>query len=663
MKKTITLLWITAILVTFSNLVRASHAMGGEITYTWISGNTYNVQFDFYRDCQGLPAPATFDLNVQSSCYPSSIVSLSRTSAAPVQVSSGCQMAITTCNGGSYLGIDKYSYAAIVQLSGTCADWMFSVTECCRSGIATNLANPSSEASFYSAMLNNSVVAGNNSPRLTVPPVFVLNAGTLNRYNNGALDDDRDSIVVKLTDALSANGTPVTYNSGYSATQPVTVNTTMNVDANSGEITVVPAQAEADAVAYRIEEYRNGVLVGYVVRDVLTTIVTGLNQRPELIWANNGTPAFTLQACAGDTLAISLSSFDADPTDSTDIEVISTDLGSGVTMNSFPFVTFTGAVRDSVLITAVTTAGMASSVPYKIFVKVSDHNCPYKAEQIYVLQVSLNSCTPPACVAGFVTGASGLNVSFVDQSTGIGATTTYSWSFGDGTSSTARFPQHTYSAPGTYTVCLSISGTNCTDQYCAQLLVDTNNNGACQAAFAKVQLAPFNVAVVDLSTGINLSYLWDFGDGTTSTQQYPSHAYASTGSYLLCLTVNNGLFGCSDTHCDTLTVDSRGNLIRSMTGFTVNVVSPNMLTGIDPVASSTAISVFPNPVVETMVIRRDGPGDATYKITDLLGSVVLTGNCSGESTSVSTAALPKGTYLLEVNEDSGSRSFRKIVKN
>src|SRR5690606_15540869 len=54
-----------------------------------------------------------------------------------------------------------------------------------------------------------------------------------------------------------------------------------------------------------------------------------------------------------------------------------------------------------------------------------------------------------------------------------------------------------------------------------------------------------NLLVTNLATGNNLQYLWDFGDGNTSTQAYPSHIYASIGVYNLCLTVTDSITGCS----------------------------------------------------------------------------------------------------------------------
>lgn len=56
---------------------------------------------------------------------------------------------------------------------------------------------------------------------------------------------------------------------------------------------------------------------------------------------------------------------------------------------------------------------------------------------------------------------------------------------------------------------------------------------------------------IDMSYGSGLSYAWDFGDGNTSNQQYPTHTFAN-GTYTVCLTVSSG--SCSDTYCQTITV-------------------------------------------------------------------------------------------------------------
>ncbi|MFM7901912.1 MAG: hypothetical protein ACKPAD_07985, partial [Bacteroidota bacterium] len=58
-------LFISLIIMGLSSLANASHLAGGEITYQWLQGNTYQFTLNLYRDCQGIPAPGSASLNYQ----------------------------------------------------------------------------------------------------------------------------------------------------------------------------------------------------------------------------------------------------------------------------------------------------------------------------------------------------------------------------------------------------------------------------------------------------------------------------------------------------------------------------------------------------------------------------------------------------------------------
>ena len=127
---------------------------------------------------------------------------------------------------------------------------------------------------------------------------------------------------------------------------------------------------------------------------------------------------------------------------------------------------------------------------------------------------------------------------------------TWMWDFGDGFTSGVFHPIHTYSELGTYYVCLTVSdGVNCYDVYCDTVLVTPD----CQAEFdfSYVPTTPPLVQFNDLSTGFPDSWLWDFGDGSTSGLQNPAHAYLEPGSYEVCLTIihNDTAFHCTDSVC------------------------------------------------------------------------------------------------------------------
>lgn len=67
-------------------------------------------------------------------------------------------------------------------------------------------------------------------------------------------------------------------------------------------------------------------------------------------------------------------------------------------------------------------------------------------------------------------------------------------------------------------------------------------------------MAPFVVPFTDTSTGSPTSYLWNFGDNTTSTVQNPTHTYYTVGSYTVSLTISNGTVSTTTTKTNYITV-------------------------------------------------------------------------------------------------------------
>jgi gliding motility-associated-like protein len=139
-------------------------------------------------------------------------------------------------------------------------------------------------------------------------------------------------------------------------------------------------------------------------------------------------------------------------------------------------------------------------------------------------------------------GCGTLVANFKDLSTGN--PTTWLWNFGDGTAnSSLKDPSHFYSGPGTYTVTLTVSnasGSN-TKTKTAYIVVyktpstdySSNPNSGC---------VPLTVNFTDLTTagdGALTSWQWNFGDGTTSTQQNPVKTYNTPGTYSVSLFVSD----------------------------------------------------------------------------------------------------------------------------
>nr|WP_054865220.1 PKD domain-containing protein [Methanosarcina barkeri] len=145
-------------------------------------------------------------------------------------------------------------------------------------------------------------------------------------------------------------------------------------------------------------------------------------------------------------------------------------------------------------------------------------------------------------VANFTSSATSgkapLKVTFTDTSTG--SPTSWKWDFGDGSKSFHQNPIHKYSKAGTYTVNLTVKnaiGRNTvTKTSYIKVITKPVANFTSSVTSGK---APLKVAFTDTSTGIPAAWKWDFGDGSKSYLQNPTHKYSKVGSYTVNLTVKN----------------------------------------------------------------------------------------------------------------------------
>ncbi|HMK05518.1 MAG TPA: PKD domain-containing protein, partial [Ferruginibacter sp.] len=122
----------------------------------------------------------------------------------------------------------------------------------------------------------------------------------------------------------------------------------------------------------------------------------------------------------------------------------------------------------------------------------------------------------------------------------------YYWDLGDGTTSTLPNPAHTYPV-GVYNITLIVTtagGCKDTAFIPGGIVVDSKPTANFNANPRDV-CAHIDVNFIDLSTGGATQWLWDFGDGGTSTQQNPSHHYEDTGYFNIRLIVWNN--SCPDT--------------------------------------------------------------------------------------------------------------------
>ena len=232
---------------------------------------------------------------------------------------------------------------------------------------------------------------------------------------------------------------------------------------------------------------------------------------------------------------------------------------------------------------------------------------------------------------------------------------------------------HTYNAPGNYSICLhhSNSTLGCFNSFCDSVSVGSGTP-LCQALWTVDTINSINfagnVVLWNLSTGGTpanpLNYIWDWGDGTTSTGAYPMHTYSDTGIYYVCLTVVDPVSGCTDTQCDSLGFDANGNLIyknTTFTGFTVVVIDPATI-GTDEHVLDASVDAYPNPTNGVLYIKSQYSPVREVMVFDLGGKMIQ--HFRPESSlnePVELSIATEGLYLIRINTDAGSISKKVLV--
>ncbi len=165
--------------------------------------------------------------------------------------------------------------------------------------------------------------------------------------------------------------------------------------------------------------------------------------------------------------------------------------------------------------------------------------------------ITVEVCTCP--LSDFDPDGSGcapLDVSFTNNSQG---TNQFVWDFGDGATSSALNPIHTYLTAGTYIIELTAIDTSCNTDVLSYdtVVVDPGPTADFSSDMIMYQIGDSTV-FTNLSDSAT-TYLWDYGDGTTSNVFQEYHLYINPGEYLVCLTSTNDA-GCIDSLCKIIIV-------------------------------------------------------------------------------------------------------------
>ncbi len=226
-----------------------------------------------------------------------------------------------------------------------------------------------------------------------------------------------------------------------------------------------------------------------------------------------------------------------------------------------------------------TTTGTFSAV-----VTVTDSLSNSASSAPITITVSAAGSLTATATPSVTSGTAPLAVTFTGSASGGTGPYTYYWNFGDGTTgSTTQNPAHTYAAAGTYTAKLTVndSASHTITVSATPITVSAASSPTVTAtATPQSGAAPLSVAFTATPSGGTspYTYLWNFGDTTTSTSQNPTHVYSAVGTYSAKVTVTDSASRTGTSSALTITVSSTAPLTATATVSPTSGTAPLAVT-------------------------------------------------------------------------------------
>lgn len=407
----------------------ASHIVGADLTYSWVSGTTYKISLSFYADCgpASTGAFATLPTGTPVVCIYNGSTYLSTLILAIDTPSSGIEVTPPLCSGAvsqcavitsTIPGITLFRYSATYTLPTTSSSWIFVYngtyvsSSAGRASAITNIFSAAMTNMQLEATLNNST-GHNTNPVLNVIPLPYYAINLPQTYNPVAIDAEGDSLVYSLVPAISSTnncsafGSSVTYTGTAWGTTPIAATTPFRVaagsysfNAHTGNLSFMPNYSQRSVAVYEIKEYRAGVLIGSLQREITILVNNTSNNLPRGRYASpvgcTLIDSVNLVVCdTAGAFSVQIPAIDADVADTLFVTPFS--LPSGVT-----FTTTGNGTPTPVSTLSWTTTGTTPGL-YTFFVTYTDNACPMSGYQSIAYTVNILNCAtlPPISVTDY----------------------------------------------------------------------------------------------------------------------------------------------------------------------------------------------------------------------------------------------------------------------
>lgn len=257
-----TILFLVLILLSVTK-TKAGHIMGGDIYYEFVGDSAthhrYVISLALYIDATSPITPSVSSINISSSCFPSTNVSLPLlSSASPVGSFNSCFSSPTAPS------INVTFFQDTITLGGTCNDWVFSYTSFIR---PTTNGSTFNDDFYIMARLNNNTFQ-NTSPEFNDPIKVSCTNGAYAEFMSNGTEPDSDSLFYEIVAPRSSASAFTTWSPGFSFNQPINTLPTdsFDIDSETSLLTFTASQAAISVYAVEISEYRYDSLAGSWIR-------------------------------------------------------------------------------------------------------------------------------------------------------------------------------------------------------------------------------------------------------------------------------------------------------------------------------------------------------------------------------------------------------------
>ena len=281
-------LLLILIISLFSFQSYANHIVGGEVFYDNLGGNNYRISIVVYRDC--FSSGAQYDDPLSLGIFTSSnqlvqniMIPFTGSQNVPITFSNPCVVAPTD------ICTEKTTYSTIVNLPPCVGGYTLTYQRCCRGAEVANIVSPDNTGLTLTSHIPGveTSFAANSSPRFSnYPPSILCNNEDL-VFNHSASDPDGDQLVYSLVAPYSGGSSsgpmpspppsppysPVVWGSTFTSSNPLGPGASISINPTTGILSASPLMVGLFVVGIRVQEFRNGVVVGETIRDFLFKVI------------------------------------------------------------------------------------------------------------------------------------------------------------------------------------------------------------------------------------------------------------------------------------------------------------------------------------------------------------------------------------------------------